>query len=603
MASEDYDKIIADIVAALEANNSHKALRLVDDDAFSSKLELCWWPLVVNVCELITEENCEKEALLDGCSHILLRMCDVSNAKELLLVLLEQVDRFKVDVRFLVLLPPMQKCLLKLPARRGHSTGWTLITLYSHISTLPKPEEQLLSGHERKLLDVDECVCRAAKIVTAFLDFLEPLVDEANWQIGSDSVVKTSNALSDCLLKVLEFPLAQLDLVVSSTTDGLEYKPRGRPLAEKILQQLAKLHANFAKHLIILRQRIEDEAEKNQNKSQENQADGDKNDKCDDDDIDDNDDDYKRTPELGVSVMAYLIFSEQLENDNLPQVMAHQYWLELNLPFMTCLLTKPQWLVQEKGVALFGSIVGRIPPASLPADFCSTHRVKLLLQALLHVLCTGQSKETSQSALKHFTTFLWCFEPAGRYNFIRFILNKSKHPGVLGYCTTQLKELIDRNLSLETPDAVFCGASLLQLLRLVFVLPDADTTDLMEHSARIMAALNLLRYLVLRDKPAADVTGVWSLLPDIESSYSANLRMAINMSRAHFQADLEKAKKGEPTTGAELELTVGSEAVPGVPREQKIQLFNVALHTFDMMESVLGRIGELVEQAKKADRQ
>ena len=64
-----------------------------------------------------------------------------------------------------------------------------------------------------------------------------------------------------------------------------------------------------------------------------------------------------------------------------------------------------------------------------------------------------------------------------------------------------------------------------------------------------------------------------------------------------------KTKKKKSAAGGddvELEMTVGSDAVPAISREQKIELLSVALHTFDMMESVLGRVSELVDQAKRA---
>ena len=60
---------------------------------------------------------------------------------------------------------------------------------------------------------------------------------------------------------------------------------------------------------------------------------------------------------------------------------------------------------------------------------------------------------------------------------------------------------------------------------------------------RILAALNLLRYLLLRDPISKNQTGVWSGLDDVESVYLAQLHTGLDLSRAHYDQRLKQVRE------------------------------------------------------------
>ncbi|TMS09946.1 Glomulin [Larimichthys crocea] len=178
------------------------------------------------------------------------------------------------------------------------------------------------------------------------------------------------------------------------------------------------------------------------------------------------------------------------------------------------------------------------------------------------------------------------------------MLKTSNHSGVEGYVIKNIKKQIDFALQPDNSNTWFEGVHLLPLLRKVLSLPDGPETDLLQYLDRIMESLNLLRYLVIRDKVTENQTGVWTELYKIEDTFLKPLRVGVNMSRAHYERELHntmETKKSKAKEESMLSVTVGDEKLPNMTSESQIQALHSALHTFDMIESVLVRIEELTE--------
>lgn len=568
------------IIGALTECDYDVAKALVDDEDNSKALCSIGWDMVGKVCEMLSDESYKDSLQLRMCEHILQRLCQVGNAKEMLLALLEQVDRFKGDHVFVTLLQPLKSCLLALPARRYHSVALVVDTLCAHLSTLPVPSEQVLEGKERKLLDNDEDVTRMRDLALAFLHFLSAFIND-------EACEKLRHKLSYSLYKILDVAVARYD--VMRFEDGWE--PHARHVLDLAALQLFTLNQRrMYTHLIETRRTVEEQEAENKPEAA---------------DDDDEEPEVERVSELGVSVFAFVVFGERRYFAELPQMLSHQFWFEVNLTFAQILLKHDSWLTQEKGVCLFTETIARVPQASLPAAFFSSPKVKLALQTLLNVVCSSASKTVSQQALRTFTTFLWSFDASGRAAFVLFVMRKSKHSGVVGYVITQLKEMIHRNLAAGATEQVrqFRAPHLTKLLRCAFELADAERTDLIEESDRIIASLNLLLYLLIRDPRTDDVTGIWSLLPEVERVFCAHLRTGINMSKAHYELELEQVKAGKKIGSGfgdtEVELSVGQEVLPNMTKEQKVQMLSVGLHTFDVMQSILGRISDKINTSQQ----
>ena len=580
------------------------AASIVVKNADSDQVKEHAWDLVPTVCEYVTcEQNHQNPDVTTASEEILNHLATVANVKELLIVLLEQLNSADDDVKFKVLLKPIQTCLLTLPGNKVHSVGIALETLYSHVKGLALPEDQKLEGKERILLDLDEDVVRSNDVVYSFLRFMEPLVAELSWRKGKheerQKQRKLITELTKYLVRVLDHPLAYLDLTHREQGSGDKEAPpksASRLCAEKAMAMLGQLNGNFPHTVVTLledNEQVDRRRERRTKEVRDAQESGEQVDEMDTYNVEDT------VPVLGLGVFCYLAFGERLEPDCIPQVFSGQYLLEVNCVFITQLLNQNVNLIIHKGLLLLLRLQTAILDQSFSGLILEAGAVKDLIHVLVKVITSAKVKELSQIAVGLLKSLLKKFDLEGRNQFLFYLLNTMKHSGLTGYVTNLIKDEIDSNLKLSPPSASFTGPKLWRLLDLVFVLPAGDRSDLLENVDRIMGALNMLRYLVIRDKPADNLTGVWSHVPEIRSKYCEVLHKGINLSRVHYELELKNTKKGGRRAGPDTSFSVGGQAMSGMHKEQEVQAIEMALHTFDMMESILGRVSELCDQQHK----
>uniref|UniRef100_A0A3B5QMA7 Glomulin, FKBP associated protein b n=1 Tax=Xiphophorus maculatus TaxID=8083 RepID=A0A3B5QMA7_XIPMA len=119
-------------------------------------------------------------------------------------------------------------------------------------------------------------------------------------------------------------------------------------------------------------------------------------------------------------------------------------------------------------------------------------------------------------------------------------------------------------------------------------------------SFRIMESLNLLRYLLTRDKELKK-------LCRIKDEYLKMLRVCISMSRAYYSAEMKALKEEQKLKAKEVKeqarstrllktITVKHDKVSHMSPEVQYQVLQSALVTFDLMESLVVRIDEITEE-------
>ncbi|KAG8555706.1 hypothetical protein GDO81_017784, partial [Engystomops pustulosus] len=99
------------------------------------------------------------------------------------------------------------------------------------------------------------------------------------------------------------------------------------------------------------------------------------------------------------------------------------------------------------------------------------------------------------------------------------------------------------------------------------------------------------------------ITGVWSELTKIEQNFLKPLHTGLNMSRAHYEAEMRSTnekKKGSQSVKPLCTVTAGGHQLPDMTPEMQLQVLQSALFTFDLMESVLARVEELIEVKLKS---
>uniref|UniRef100_A0A4X1U5B5 Glomulin, FKBP associated protein n=1 Tax=Sus scrofa TaxID=9823 RepID=A0A4X1U5B5_PIG len=243
--------------------------------------------------------------------------------------------------------------------------------------------------------------------------------------------------------------------------------------------------------------------------------------------------------------LAYLVFVQGISIDQLPMVLSPSYLLQFNMGHIEVLLQRTEESVLSKGL-------------------------DLLENSLLR---------TEDSSLLH-----QCLEIKSFLSVPQGLVK------VMTLCPIE---------TLGTPNKWFTGPQLVSLLHLVLFLPEGAETDLLQNSDRIMASLNLLRYLVIKDNENDNQTGLWTELEKIENNFLKPLHTGLNMSKAHYEAEIKNSQEVQKSKDL-CSVTVGGEEIPNMPPEMQLKVLHSALFTFDLIESVLARVEELIEIKTKS---
>ena len=573
-------------IQSLISDGNYKGL--LDLIKQTNKETLVWnaGDIIPPACALFTLENYRSNTkLVTTIKEILSVLLETCNSKELLLILVEQVNDPSNDFKFEELMPLIQRCLIRSASPKGHSIALALEMLYTHVASLPLPAEQNLEGKERMLLDLDETIIRINNAVRPFLQFMLPFADEVSWMNVEAQVVRATSRkqikeLTNYSLRVLNHPLAYVDL-------GQEFdspKSNSRVCAELCLRLLGRLQPDFVRTILVL-----EKAMYTIDESVHGDAATSNDESCEDHISSD------EIPELGLATFSYLVFGEYLPGECVPQVYTPWYLCELNCHLATVLMRRSESLLAYKGIILCERLLQSIEPRTVESGILESNELKRLVECVVRVVTNMKGKELTDRAVQLLALLLRVFVPAGRYRLLHFLLKISPRVGVIGFVITMLRDQIVDNLDRqEKCDASFLGTNLQRLLQLVFSLPSGERTDLLDNSERIMGALNLLRFLVLRDTLADNVTGIWDMIPLIEEKYFKVLRVGINMSRSHYKLEMAKVQE----TKTEHLGTISAEGRK-LTRQQQLRALDVAVNTFDMMEAILCQLTELVGLHRK----
>ncbi|XP_065132041.1 glomulin, FKBP associated protein a isoform X1 [Paramisgurnus dabryanus] len=562
---EDYDLFLTAGRTCIEQGDSAQVLSILVDEKNENIVRCMGWNLLGPLVQILLKK--EDKNLLH-CHAILSHLLEVCSPKELLVGLLEQIedaDSNSIADTVTLLLKQLQTVLLRLGVKKASSVGMALSTLLSQVARLPVPITK-----EQEEDDVFG-LCRCC---TALLEFVKPFVDEVKEVIKDNNRKSKDNELRVELLKFcmksLSEPLLQVHL---KDPDTLQKSPL-REFATEILLILTHIGESLPDLLSrnILKRRevpgfLEEEV---------------------------------RYPKESLACMSHLLFVNHIAMDIFPAVLSPVFVLQCNMEYVELLLSRTEESRLQKGLELYEKSLVRVEDNSLHVDLLELKTFFSVPQNLVKVmtLCPDQNLRTN--GLKVFQLNIDKFSTEAKYKFFRGMLKTSHHAGVEGYIIKNIRHQIDFSLKPCNGNDWFLGKHLLPLLRLVLCLPQGPETDLLQNLDRIMESLNLIRYMLLRDKEWENETGIWTELYKIEDNYLKPLRTGLNLSKAHYEAELNSTKENKRLTSKESKtsvcsVTVGSETLPNMTPEMQIKVLQSALFTFDLMESVLVRIEEIIE--------
>ncbi|XP_076065589.1 glomulin-like isoform X1 [Oratosquilla oratoria] len=542
--------------------------------------------LVPVVTKLLTE-NVDSEGE-DCISSLLKYIAQVAHHKEALLAFLEEMEIFKSEAHFRVMLPPIQTSLLKAASvnTKPSMFKWTYNTLYSHICQMDLPKNYSLEGKDRLMLDVDPSAQALLENLKSLRQFYTGFVDVvlSGKLIWTNININSEEFLAYYILQFFEKPLTYLDIYCS---EGMCESSLYR-VSQDFVMLVCKLVRNPFKLLAVVKWKER---------------------KCEDEDTDCKDDNSEtevsenlvaneNISQLSLATYFYCILGLDFSSNLIPQVYCKQFLYLSCLPLLSTLLQEKSLLSIHKGVIFCNRLLDTVAEMSLTADTLEAE-AHLIFSKLLIVVMTGcNSEECRIGALKAFKKLLRRFDMEGRYKLLTSLFHSTTHAGVFGLLIHEVKENVVLCLQEVSHDSFyFKGDYLKEIVGISCHLASEERTDLLEASDQVMAALNLLIYIYLRDRD--DVLGMRTFIPRIKETFLEPLQKGLDLSRGHYELKAKELKENTKKVGSELKVSVnvGGSLLPNLPPDQEIKVVEAALCTFDMTSCVLARLEQVLQTA------
>uniref|UniRef100_A0A6J0UU58 Glomulin n=1 Tax=Pogona vitticeps TaxID=103695 RepID=A0A6J0UU58_9SAUR len=545
-----------------------KILEVVQNEKNAAIVKNMGWNLTGPLIRCMLKHEQDEVKRKQG-MKIVDKLVELCSPKELVLGLLEQIEQASVEQAcptILLLLEPLQEVLLKLEKKKAYSVGLALSTILNQLSLLPVP-------YTKQQLEEDKhglCQC-----CTALPCFVRPFVDDVV-EHTADSSDKDCKDLKEELLafclKSMKYPLLLAEL--DPLPEGTAVHPL-RQFAADILDILQELRELLPKVFSQHRCRIEN---------------------SDDEDLMEIASDQHAD---SLACLSYMVFvQDSFGIDCFPVVFSPSYILQSNMVHVRVLLKRQEEPVLSKGLTLLENCLLRLQNNSLLIEFLDFKIFIATSEDLVKVATMCPFEPLRKKSLNTLQLCIDKFEEEGKYILFRCLLQRSNHSGVEGYIIQNIKNQIDLSLRNPEDSKFFTGYSLVKLLDIALSLPDGATTDLLQNSDRIMASLNLLRYLFIKDNEEENRTCVWSELHKIRQTFLKPLHIGLCMSRAHYKAEIKNKKenKGESHTSKKMpSVTIAGKKVSKMTSHMELHVLQSALVTFDLMESILARVEELTD--------
>ncbi|NWU66767.1 GLMN protein, partial [Pterocles burchelli] len=567
---EDFNQFQVAGQKCLEDGYAAQLLEVIQNQKNKVIIKNMGWNLISPLVRCIFMYK-QKDDKREHCLKILDQLAQLCNPKELFLGLLEQIEQTsgeQVCQTVMLLLQPLQTVLLKLQNKKAYSVGLSLAMIMNQLTPLPVPytKEQI----EEDKLGLCQC-CNAV------VDFVKPFVKEVkNMEESSEyNDMELKEELLKFCMKSLKYPLltAQLEQL-----EGIEEHPF-RHFATEIIGILWDIRELIP--LVFLHRK-----DKRPHWEDQELADIERNNSAD-----------------SLACLSYLIFVQHFGIDCLPMVFSPSYLLQCNMIHIEVLLIRTEESMLSKGLDLFESCLLRMEDNSLLHQYLEFGDFINTPQVLVKVMTLCPIEQLRKKSLNILQLLIDKFDAEGKYTLFRCLLKTSNHAGVEGYIIKNIKDQVHLSLMKACDNSWFTGHHLISLLDLVLSLPEGAETDLLQNSDRIMASLNLLRYLIIKDHESDNRPGVWTTLAKIEQNFLKPLHVGLNMSKAHYEAEIKNTKQNRRaahSSNTVCSVTVSGEKVPALTPEMQLQVLHSALFTFDLIESVLARVEELIEVKIKA---
>lgn len=301
-----------------------------------------------------------------------------------------------------------------------------------------------------------------------------------------------------------------------------------------------------------------------------------------------------------IGTLFYIIFDDSAQTDEkckqgfvnyLPFVYLPNHLFNSLLPSIVVLIREEQnYLSVHKGIRLGLLLTERIALGSMSKDELQMQVHSDFLKNLIKIVTYSTCEEIRKLAYHLFEKYYGLFEAnTARHRLVNQLLDTVNQSGFLAQIIVKIKDTVLYQMNVrDNKDKEFLGHNLKIMIKRICVLKHGAETDILEVSDEVMASLNFLICVMIRDK-SMKITGIWDLKDELISSYLKPLKTAIDISRGHYQLKQKESRPSKDSAN-EVTLMVGGQTVPQMSPGQMTDVINAALNTFDMMECVLSQL-------------
>jgi hypothetical protein len=583
----------AQLVKLLDFNLSNKKIEetksLFENEKHEKVLLASYSDVLQVVMRHLTGENYEKEPeVYEICEGIIKILSEKCHQEGILFEFLEIIEEVKNDDVFISLLKGMQVIILKQTDKKSRALEYCLNAVEHYVSELPFPDtlKKNMEEEEEKLLEMNEQVRRILMMYITLSLFYEPIVKQIG-ETKSSGIFRTvranrRNVMACFILNLLGPPLAFLNLAETGKA-----KTYSRQCAETLVQSMSNVFGDLYFLLQYAERRI----------------------RWPDKDVEEYNYDVKdvfllpeKAPLLQMGILFYLVIAENIQPKDLPKIYSPIYIFNMGIYLVNELIKSNEVLINFKGLKLCFRMLENIW-GKLESDELDLAIHRAFCENLMKLLTYSSSKRNRKIGLMVLKIYILKFDDLGRYLIIKNLLKTTNHKGIQGYLTTIYKDILFEELKKEESSTVICQDNFKFLVQKHFCrLENGAETDLMENSDVIISSLNFLVAFLIRDKE--NRTKICELIPEIRANFLEPLRVGLDMSRAHYKNEVSNVKLGKSSDDnleSMIENTeiLNGDKIPSVTTEKKIEMLSCALNSFDIIDSLLARVNDIVDGLKK----
>ena len=464
-------------------------------------------------------------------------------------------------MKFKHCLPAIEICLVRLDFKASLAIwAWALDTVVGHVSNLELPDMQELEGEERFVLESDENYSKHVTLVQEVTTLIGSL-NERSKKFEDERIIQLKCCLIKSCVQLLGKPLSFMN--VSTAKNGLPTIAK-----EACLKLTHIISSNWSDHVKLIDMQGF-YASCSNSKALAKIDDSEKNQLL-----------FHWTFGIGT-----LMFTNNEDGQSaIPLCYDPYYLFNIHLPIVIQMLQfvrgqQPSfYFCHEKALFLCKSLLEKISKDCVPSDVFEDEKQCELVTKFHQVVIYHNMESVRKLCFEIYNRYFNVFGQSSDKSLamlMNLVLTKANHSGLIGHAIGKLKDHLMKSLQQKIIPKELSGSNLHNLVKRFCKLSNGAETDLLEVSDEVMASLNFLICIFLRDRD--NLLCLWDIASYVQDDFITPLEKGLGLSKGHYKLKLEEAGSNGNPNSSEVTLMVGGQPLPEMSKDQMRQVIHSAL--------------------------